>query len=187
MINTIAKSPGEILPALGVPAVHGGGGNLLDTREAKDGLAMLRFLADPRDDVALAAGAHKLEIRLPRVKDPKGGFERVLYASDALCLYRGQFHPNSKFKPGEDYHSAEDGQAAAQAGRSSDRRLMVVLAMPGAAVAGFALCLNRVFAAAVGLMLGRADLGIQTAAREQRHGKFQHDQGIPSAQTLGGR
>ncbi|HKI55845.1 MAG TPA: UvrD-helicase domain-containing protein [Trueperaceae bacterium] len=46
---------GEILPALGVPAVHSGGGNLLDTREAKDGLAMLRFLADPRDDVALAA------------------------------------------------------------------------------------------------------------------------------------
>lgn len=46
---------GEILPALGVPAVHTGGGNLLDTREAKDGVALLRFLADPRDDLALAA------------------------------------------------------------------------------------------------------------------------------------
>ena len=46
---------GEILPALGVPAVHSGGGNLLDTREAKDAMALLRFLADPRDDVALAA------------------------------------------------------------------------------------------------------------------------------------
>ncbi len=46
---------GEILPALGVPAVHSGGGNLLDTREAKDAAALLRFLADPRDDVALAA------------------------------------------------------------------------------------------------------------------------------------
>ncbi|MEJ2668042.1 MAG: UvrD-helicase domain-containing protein [Deinococcales bacterium] len=46
---------GEILPALGVPAVHTGGGNLLATREAKDALAMLRFLADPRDDLALAA------------------------------------------------------------------------------------------------------------------------------------
>jgi ATP-dependent helicase/nuclease subunit A len=46
---------GEILPALGVPAVHTGGGNLLETREAKDGIAFLRFLADPRDDLALAA------------------------------------------------------------------------------------------------------------------------------------
>ncbi|HEX7022593.1 MAG TPA: UvrD-helicase domain-containing protein, partial [Trueperaceae bacterium] len=46
---------GEILPSLGVPAVHTGGGNLLDTREAKDALALLRFLNDPRDDLALAA------------------------------------------------------------------------------------------------------------------------------------
>jgi len=46
---------GEILPALGVPAVHSGGGNLLDTREAKDAMAALRFFADPRDDVALVA------------------------------------------------------------------------------------------------------------------------------------
>lgn len=46
---------GEILPALGVPAVHSGGGDLLATREAKDGMALLRFVADPRDDVALAA------------------------------------------------------------------------------------------------------------------------------------
>jgi ATP-dependent helicase/nuclease subunit A len=46
---------GEVLPALGVPAVHTGGGNLLETREAKDGVALLRFLADPRDNLALAA------------------------------------------------------------------------------------------------------------------------------------
>ena len=46
---------GEVLPALGVPAVHSGGGNLLATREAKDAMALLRFLADPRDDLALAA------------------------------------------------------------------------------------------------------------------------------------
>lgn len=46
---------GEILPALGVPAVHSGGGDLLATREAKDAMAVLRFVADPRDDLALAA------------------------------------------------------------------------------------------------------------------------------------
>jgi ATP-dependent helicase/nuclease subunit A len=45
---------GEVLPGLGVPVVHTGGGNLLATREAKDGGALLRFLADPGDDLALA-------------------------------------------------------------------------------------------------------------------------------------
>ena len=32
-----------------------GGGNLLETREAKDAIAFLRFLADPDDDLALVA------------------------------------------------------------------------------------------------------------------------------------
>lgn len=45
----------EALAARGIPAVHGGGGNLLDTREAKDGLVLLRFLAQPHDSLALAA------------------------------------------------------------------------------------------------------------------------------------
>ncbi len=36
-------------------AIHAGGGNLLETREAKDGLALLRFLAEPADEVALVA------------------------------------------------------------------------------------------------------------------------------------
>lgn len=46
---------GGALAAEGIPAVHAGGGNLLDTREARDGLVLLRFLADTSDDVALAA------------------------------------------------------------------------------------------------------------------------------------
>lgn len=45
----------EVLPARGVPAVHTGGGDLLATREASDGVAALRVLADPHDDVALVA------------------------------------------------------------------------------------------------------------------------------------
>src|SRR5918994_7184502 len=40
---------GEALAAAEVPAVHAGGGNLLETREAKDGFVLLRFLADPDD------------------------------------------------------------------------------------------------------------------------------------------
>ena len=44
-----------VLPSLGVPAVEVAGGDLLSAREAKDGEACLRFLADSADGVALAA------------------------------------------------------------------------------------------------------------------------------------
>ncbi|MGJ3253622.1 MAG: UvrD-helicase domain-containing protein [Elainellaceae cyanobacterium] len=46
---------GEALEGLGIPILQVGGGNLLDTREAKDAWALLRFLVDPRDDLALIA------------------------------------------------------------------------------------------------------------------------------------
>jgi ATP-dependent helicase/nuclease subunit A len=46
---------GEAIASCDIPVVHARGGNLLDTREAKDGWAMLRFLADPQDSVALVA------------------------------------------------------------------------------------------------------------------------------------
>ena len=46
---------GEALAAMGIPVANGGGGNLLDTREAKDITALLRFLANPQDDIALVA------------------------------------------------------------------------------------------------------------------------------------
>lgn len=43
------------LSARGIPALQAGGGSLLETREAKDAIALLRFLADPTDSLALAA------------------------------------------------------------------------------------------------------------------------------------
>ena len=46
---------GEALAAIGIPVAPGGGGNLLATREAKDQIALLRFLANPQDDIALVA------------------------------------------------------------------------------------------------------------------------------------
>ena len=49
------KAYGEALAAIGIPVANGGGGNLLDTREAKDITALLRFLANPLDDIALVA------------------------------------------------------------------------------------------------------------------------------------
>ncbi|MBE3071203.1 MAG: hypothetical protein IMZ66_13290, partial [Planctomycetes bacterium] len=61
---------------------------------------------------ALAKGDHTLEIRLPRTQDDKGKTARILYASDALCVYGGTFRPNSKHKPGEDWQGDQDRQAA---------------------------------------------------------------------------
>jgi len=46
---------GEAIAALGIPIAPAGGGNLLATREVKDGWALLRFLADSQDDIALVA------------------------------------------------------------------------------------------------------------------------------------
>ena len=46
---------GQALEGRGIPILQAGGGNLLDTREAKDAWALLRFLANPSDDLALVA------------------------------------------------------------------------------------------------------------------------------------
>lgn len=45
----------DAFAAAGIPVVHHGGGSLLATREALDGIALLRTLCDPGDRLALAA------------------------------------------------------------------------------------------------------------------------------------
>ncbi|RME03164.1 MAG: hypothetical protein D6812_05450, partial [Deltaproteobacteria bacterium] len=45
----------EALEEAGIPAVHAGGGNLLETSEGKDIRSLLTFLADRRNDLSLAA------------------------------------------------------------------------------------------------------------------------------------
>lgn len=45
----------DALAAVEIPAIEAGGGNLLETRPAKDAIALLRFLADPEDELALIA------------------------------------------------------------------------------------------------------------------------------------
>jgi beta-galactosidase len=62
-------------------------------------------------DEVVNAGGHRLQIRLSKAKDNKGKWQRVLYASDAICLHEGPFHPNSKFKPGESGRDAADEAA----------------------------------------------------------------------------
>jgi ATP-dependent helicase/nuclease subunit A len=46
---------GNALSAHGIPAVNMGGGDLLATREARDIQSLIRFLANPGDDIALIA------------------------------------------------------------------------------------------------------------------------------------
>lgn len=65
----------------------------------------------PLGDLDLTAGEHRLQIRLARSKDEQGKWQRVLYASDAICLSEGPFRPNSKFKPGESGRDAADEAA----------------------------------------------------------------------------
>ena len=62
-------------------------------------------------DEVVTAGGHHLQIRLSKTKDNKGKWQRVLYASDAICLHEGPFHPNSKFKPDESGRDAADEAA----------------------------------------------------------------------------
>lgn len=46
---------GNAISSRNIPILQMGGGHLLETREAKDALALLRFLADPSDDLSLVA------------------------------------------------------------------------------------------------------------------------------------
>jgi hypothetical protein len=63
----------------------------------------------------LAQGKHRLEIRLERwsktVNNQKEE-QQIFYCSDALCISKGPFRPNGKFKPGARYKDAQDKAAA---------------------------------------------------------------------------
>jgi len=60
----------------------------------------------------LAAGDHTFEIRIPKRTDAKGKSERLLLGLDALCFTTAEFLPNGPFKPGEDWRTEQDKQAA---------------------------------------------------------------------------
>jgi hypothetical protein len=65
-------------------------------------------------DLPLPKGKHTLQIRLPRTYDAAHKPQRILYASDALCLTNVPFRPNGKYKPGESsWQSPADGPSQA--------------------------------------------------------------------------
>ena len=41
-------------------------------------------------DAELTAGDHMLEIRVPKMKDKDGKLQKILYASDAICITEGE-------------------------------------------------------------------------------------------------
>jgi hypothetical protein len=67
----------------------------------------------PLGEVQLTAGKHTFEVRIQRpAADAKD--KRIVYASDVIGLFPFAFHPNSKFKPGEDWQTDADRAAAQQ-------------------------------------------------------------------------
>ena len=86
----------------------------------------------------LAEGKHRLKIRLQRwfkTANNKREEQQILYCSDALCISKGPFRPNGKFKPDAPYADAQDKAAAKH-----------VFRMPGGAKDG-----NRVETSLTGL------------------------------------
>lgn len=68
-------------------------------------------------EVDLTPGQHAVQIRLLPQSQEEGGqpkIQRILYCSDALCLYRGAFRPNGPHKPDAAWQTEADRQAAAQ-------------------------------------------------------------------------
>lgn len=72
----------EALAAEGIPTAMARGSDLLATREALDGTALLRFLADPRDDQALVA-----LLRSPFFAISDGLLHQVADRRGALCWW----------------------------------------------------------------------------------------------------
>ena len=65
--------------------------------------------------VTIDKGEHTLFVRILKDKDSKGNYQRILYASDAICLYPGVWRPNDLYKPGDmSYLTPQDKQAALQ-------------------------------------------------------------------------
>ena len=65
----------------------------------------------------LAEGKHRLEIRLERwfkTTNNQQEEQQIFYCSDALCVSKGPFRPNGKFKPGGAYQDERDKAAAKQ-------------------------------------------------------------------------
>ncbi|MEI6035814.1 MAG: sugar-binding domain-containing protein [Verrucomicrobiae bacterium] len=59
----------------------------------------------------LTAGDHKIEFRLLPTKNEKGEVQRILFALDAICITDGEFVPNGKFQPGQEWREAVDLEA----------------------------------------------------------------------------
>ncbi|MCL2624680.1 MAG: hypothetical protein FWD31_13545, partial [Planctomycetaceae bacterium] len=71
-------------------------------------------------DVTLPGGKHRLDIRIAKQTKPDGKPDRILYASDCICLHPGKFQPYSKYKPNEDHRTERDTEAATHVFSAND-------------------------------------------------------------------
>ncbi len=62
----------------------------------------------------LSAGQHTLFINIPRMLNSSSKPQRMLYASDCLCISSAPFYPNGKYPPGSEIETNTDRQAAQQ-------------------------------------------------------------------------
>ena len=63
--------------------------------------------------VDLTAGNHMIQLLFVPETGTDGKLKEILYASDALCLYNGEFHPNDGYEPGDESYLTADDKAAA--------------------------------------------------------------------------
>ena len=112
--------------------IDGGAWRTVTRRELTTDLMELDFWCEAgwlrMGTADLARGKHTIQIRhrrpfketRTRKKGPDGKEievvekkpDRIAYASDALCVFPGEFRPNGKFKPGEAWQSDDDKKAA---------------------------------------------------------------------------
>ena len=59
----------------------------------------------------LSAGEHKIAFRVLPSKNEKGEVQRLLFALDAILIIDGQFVPNGKFQPGQEWREDVDREA----------------------------------------------------------------------------
>lgn len=96
-------------------------------------------------DVKLEKGKHTLEIRLSKRKNSEGKPERILYASDCICLHEGPFSPYSKYKPDQDHRTDKDKTASKLLFENDSKKIVLLMDVPRLKELG--LNSDRVFSA----------------------------------------
>jgi beta-galactosidase len=119
--------------------LDGGEWKKVESKELTTDLYQLGFFCEVAwlklADVNLTAGKHTLSFRVLPWKNEKGQPQRILFALDAICIADGQFLPNGKFQPGQEWREAVDIQAEQQVfqfpAKAADSEVQTALPLGG--------------------------------------------------------